>query len=62
MTDQLSEGDRQTIRIDRDGELYPLSLTLHGRHHEPNPFRFEVIVSLINIVDVEANGAGTRNF
>ena len=60
--DELRERNRQTIRIDRDGEFDSLTFALRRGHHKPDPFRFQLFIGLIDIVDVESNRARACDF
>ena len=62
MPDQLRERDWQTIRIDCNGELDTLTLPLHRRHHKRDPFSFQFLVSLVDIIDIKTNRTSTGDF
>ena len=61
LRDQLCKRDRQTIGIQTDSQLDTFTFALRGRHHEPDSLRLQLLVSLIDVIDIETNRTRARS-
>ena len=55
LRNRLGKSDWQSIRIETNGQLDAFAFPLRRRHDEANSFRLKLLVSFVNVVNIESD-------